>query len=329
MRSKLAGISRIVLVTFAAVVLPGHFASLRAQTYPVQPIKIFVATPPGGLADLVGRTFAQKLSEAGKTAVVENRTGAGGALAAEAAAKAAPDGYTLFVSMHQTNAILPHLVSKLAYDPLKDFDPILNATITSNILVVHPSVPAKTMQELVAYAKANPGKLTYASQGNGSSGHVVGEQFKRLAGVEITHVPYRGAAPAIQDLVAGHVSMMFDIVPLARPQIAAGKVRALAVASRQRIAALPDVPTMTEAGFPQIEGGPWFGLVAPKGTPRPIIEWLNNEGRKTFSAPDVRERLTAQGIMLPLGTPEEYGAFIASEHKRWGEIIRALGIKLD
>ncbi len=313
-----------MLATALALAVPAS-----AQQYPSQPIKIIVATPPGGIADLVGRTFAQKLSEAGKTAVVENRPGAGGALAAEAVAKAAPDGYTLYVSMHQTNAILPHLVSKLSFDPLKDFAPILHATASSNILVVHPSIPATTVKELVAYAKANPGKLTYASQGNGSSGHVVGEQFKRLAGIEITHVPYRGAAPAVQDLVAGHVSMMFDIVPLARAQIAAGKVRGLAVASPQRLAALPNVLTMAEAGFPQIEGGPWFGFVAPAGTPRAVIDWLNTEGRKAFSAPDVRDRFLAQGIVLPLGTPDQYGAFIAAEHKRWGDTIRASHIKIE
>ena len=318
--------------SFAAAVLIALGVQINvaaAQAYPSQPIKIIVATPPGGIADLVGRTFAQKLSEGGKTALVENRTGAGGALAAEATAKAAPDGYTLFVSMHQTNAILPHLVSKLSYDPLRDFTPILNATGSANILVVHPSVPANTVKELVAYAKANPGKLTYASQGNGSSGHVVGEQFKQLAGINITHVPYRGAAPASQDLVAGHVSMMFDIVPLAQTQIAAGTVRALAVASPQRLTAIPDVPTMTESGFPQIEGGPWFGIVAPAGTPRVIIEWLNAEGRKAFSAPEVRDRFLAQGILLPLGTPEQYGSFIEAEYKRWGEIIRSVNIRLE
>ena len=318
--------------SFAAAVLIALGVQINvaaAQAYPSQPIKIIVATPPGGIADLVGRTFAQKLSEGGKTALVENRTGAGGALAAEATAKAAPDGYTLFVSMHQTNAILPHLVSKLSYDPLRDFTPILNATGSANILVVHPSVSAKTVKELVAYAKANPGKLTYASQGNGSSGHVVGEQFKKLAGINITHVPYRGAAPASQDLVAGHVSMMFDIVPLAQTQIAAGTVRALAVASPQRLTAIPDVPTMTESGFPQIEGGPWFGIVAPAGTPRVIIEWLNAEGRKAFSAPEVRDRFLAQGILLPLGTPEQYGSFIEAEYKRWGEIIRSVNIRLE
>jgi tripartite-type tricarboxylate transporter receptor subunit TctC len=320
--SLAAGIAAVALVAV-------DLAPAQAQSYPSQPIKIIVATPPGGIADLVGRTLAQKLGEAGKTAVVENRTGAAGAIAAEAAAKAPADGYTLFIGMHQTNAILPHLVPKLAYDGIKDFAPITNIAGSANILVVNPSVPVKSMQELVAYAKANPGKLTYASQGNGSSGHIVGEQFKQIAGVDITHVPYRGAAPAIQDLVAGHVSMMFDIVPLARTQLQAGKVRALAVAAPQRIAAVPDVPTMAEAGFPQLEGGPWFGLMAPAGTPRTVIAWLNGEARKAFSASDVRERFIAQGMTLPLGTPEQFSAYVAAESKRWGDIIRKAGIKME
>ena len=327
MDKRFVRIGPFVPIVLACFAVSGNAA--EAQNYPTQPIKIIVATPPGGLADLVGRTFAQKLSESGMTAVVENRTGAGGAIAAEAVAKALPDGHTLLVSMHQTNAILPHLTSKLAYAPLRDFAPVLHATASFNILVVNSSVSAKTMEEFITYAKANPGKLTYASQGNGSSGHVVGEQFKRLAGIDIDHVPYRGAAPASQDLVAGHVSMMFDIVPLARTQIVAGTVRALAVASPQRLAAIPDVPTMAEAGFPQIEGGPWFGLVAPAGTPRAIIELLNAEGLKAFSAPDVRDRFLSQGILLPLGTPEQYGAFIEAEHKRWGEIIRSVNIRLE
>ncbi len=317
-------IAAVILACFASQSGPA-----AAQTYPSQPIKIIVATPPGGIADLVGQTFAQKLSESGRAAFVENRTGAGGALAAEAVARATPDGHTLLVSMHQINAILPHLTAKLSYAPLKDFVPVLHATASSNILVVNPSVPARTVKELVDYAKANPGKLSYASQGNGSSGHVVGEQFKRLAGVDIAHVPYRGAAPAGQDLIAGHVSMLFDIVPLARTQIAAGKVRALAVAAPQRLPAVADIPTMAESGCPQIDGGPWFGIVAPAGTPRAVVDWLNAEGLKAFSAPDIRDRFLAQGIVLPLGTPEQYGAFIESEYNRWGEIIRAVGIRLE
>jgi tripartite-type tricarboxylate transporter receptor subunit TctC len=190
-------------------------------------------------------------------------------------------------------------------------------------------VPAKSMHELVAHAKANPGKLTYASQGNGTSGHIVGEQFKQIAGIDLVHVPYRGAAPAVQDLVAGHVSLMFDIVPLARTQLAAGKVRALAVASPQRLVAVPDVPTVAEAGFPELEGGPWFGLLAPAGTPRAVVDWLNGETRKAFAAADVRERFLSQGMTLPLGTPEEFSAFIAAESGRWGDIVRKTGIKMD
>ena len=303
-------------------------APALAQSYPSQTIKIIVATPAGGIADLVGRTLAAKLAESGKPAIVENRAGAGGALAAQSVAKAAPDGYTLFIGMHQTNAILPHL-TKLQYDGIKDFAPVTNIVVSANILVVHPSLPVKTVQELVAYAKANPGKVTYASQGNGSSGHIVGEQFRRVAGVDITHVPYRGAAPAMQDLVAGHVAIMFDIVPLAREQIIAGKVRALAIATPQRFAAVPDVPTMAEAGLPAIEGGPWFGLMAPAGTPRPIIDWLNAETRKIFASGEARDRFIAQGMMLPLSTPEQFTAFVEAESKRWGDIIRAANITIQ
>ena len=312
------------LIALAVAAVPA-----RAQDYPTQPIRIIVSPPPGGLGDLVGRTLAQKLSESGKAAVVENRPGAAGAVGADAAAKSPPDGYTLYVAMHQTNAILPNLVAKLPYDAVRDFAPITNIAAAPNVLVVNSAVPANSMQELVTYAKANPGKLSFASQGNGSSGHIVGEQFKQVAGVDIVHVPYRGAAPAIQDLVAGHVSMMFDVVPLARAQIIAGKVRGLAVASPERVPALPDVPTMAEAGFPELEGGPWFGLAAPAGTPRPIIDWLNRETRKMFSAEDVRERFVSQGLSLRLGTPEEFTAHIAAERKRWGDIIRRAGIRME
>ena len=299
-----------------------------AQPYPSQPIKVIVPTAPGGVADIVARAFAHKLGEGGKTIVVENRTGAAGTIAADFVAKSPPDGYTVYVGFHGTQSILPHLM-KLPYDAAKDFSPVILVARSPNILVVHPSVPAQSLRQLIDYAKANPGRLTYASQGNGSSGHIVAEQFKQVTGTDIAHVPYRGAAPAVQDLVAGHVTMMFDILTLAVPQVTAGKVRALAVAAPQRVAALPDVPTMAEAGLPQLEGGPWFGLLVPAGTPRAVVDWLNSEARKAFEAPDVRERLAAQNLTLPLGTPEDFAAHIAAETKRWGDVIRAAGIKME
>lgn len=303
--------------------------SLRADTYPSQPIKFIVPTAPGGIADLVARVLAQKLSEAGKATVVENRTGGAGVVAAEYVAKAPPDGYTIYVGFHGTHAILPHLMPKLPYDPVRDFAPIILVVASANVLVVHPSLPVTSVKELIAYAKANPGRLTYASQGVGSSGHIAAEQFKQVAGVDIVHVPYRGAAPAVADLVAGHVSMMFDIVPLAMAQMAEGKVRALAVAAEKRVEVLPDVPTMAEAGVPEVQGGPWFGLLAPAGTPRAAIDWLNAEARKAFSAPDVRERFVKQGMHLPLGSPEDFAAHIAAETQRWGGVIRRAGIRLE
>ena len=299
-----------------------------SQTYPSQPIKIIVPTPPGGVADIVARTFGNHLTQIGKTAVVENKTGAGGALAADFAAKSAPDGYTVYVGLHNTQAILPHL-TKLTYDPSKDFQAITLAARSSNILITHPSVEPKTLKDIIAYAKANPGKLTYASQGNGSSGHIVGEQFKDVAGTNITHVPYRGAAPAMQDLVAGHVSMSFEILTLAVPQIKENKVRAIAVAAPARVAAVPDVPTFKELGMPELEGGPWFGILVPAGTPRPIVDWLHAEAKKAFSTPEVQARFKAQNLDVPLNTPEEFTTFIANESKRWGDVIRKANIKLD
>jgi tripartite-type tricarboxylate transporter receptor subunit TctC len=303
-------------------------APAAAQTYPSQPIKIVVPTAPGGVADIAGRTFAQHLTDSGKTALVENRTGGGGAIAADSVAKAPPDGYTVYVGFHATQAILPHL-QKLAYDAEKDFSPITIAVKSATILVVNPSVPAQSVGALVAHAKANPGKVTFASQGNGSTGHIVGEQFKQVAGVDIVHVPYRGGAPAVQDLIAGHVSMLFDVLTLALPQVKANTVRALAITSAQRDPLLPDVPTAAEQGFPQLEGGPWFGFFVPAQTPRPVIDWLHAEAKKAFSAPAARERFAQQGLATLLGTPEETAAFVAAESKRWGEVIKRANIRLE
>jgi len=299
-----------------------------AQSYPSQTIKIIVGVPAGAVTDLVARIFAKHLTDLGKTAIVENRTGATGLLAADMVAKSPHDGYTLFMATHATNSIMQHL-QKLPYDPIKDFNPIILIVTTPNTLIVTPSLPVHTVKEFIAYAKANPGKLTYASQGVGSSGHIVAEQFKILAGVDLQHVPYRGAAPALQDVVAGHVPVMFDVVALTRPLVAQGRVRALAVASPQRAAALPDVPTMTEAGLPGVEGGAWFGLLAPAGTPKAVIDWLNVEANKAFRDPETHDRLSKQGLTLPLGSPQDFEAFIAADSKRYGDVIRKANIKIE
>jgi tripartite-type tricarboxylate transporter receptor subunit TctC len=322
---------RVFGTVFAAalVALTAAATTALAQSYPSQPIKIIVSLAPGGVADIVARAFAAKLTEQGKQVVVENRTGGGGIIGADAAAKSAPDGYTFYMGFHATQSILPHLNSKLPYDPAKDFVPVVFITTSPNILVVHPSVPANTPKELIAYIKANPGKLSYGSPGLGSSGHLAGEQFKQLNNLEIQHVHYRGAAPALQDLVAGHVQVMFEIVPLTKEQLAAGRVRPLAITAAKREPAVPNVPTFAELGMPGIEGGPWFGLFAPTGTPKAAIDWVNAEANKAFSSPDLKARLEGQGLTLPLGTPEAFGKHVEAETKRWGEVIRKGNIKAE
>ncbi len=326
--SSFRSLAASVAASLAALALLPTAAAL-AQAYPSQPIRIIVSLAPGGVADIVARAFAAKLGEAGKTTIVENRTGGGGTIGADAVAKATPDGYTLYMGFHATQSILPHLMAKVPYDAAKDFAPVVFIATSPNILIVHPSVPAKTPQELVAYIKANPGKLNYGSPGAGSSGHLAGEQFRQMHDLKIAHVHYRGAAPALQDLVAGHVQVMFDIVPLTREHLATGGVRALAITAAKREPAVPQVPTMAEAGMPGVEGGPWFGLFAPAGTPRAAIDWVNAEARKAFSAPDLKKRLEDMGLTLPLGTPEDFGRHVTEETKRWGEVIKKGNIKLE
>jgi tripartite-type tricarboxylate transporter receptor subunit TctC len=259
--------------------------------------------------------------------VVENRIGGNGATAGAEVVNAASDGYTLMMSFHALHAMLPHM-TRLAFDPNKDLIPIVHVMTVPNILVVTPSVPVHSVQELVAYAKANPGKLTFASQGVGSTGHVAGELLKQLTGVDIVHVPYRGAAQAAQDLMGGQVTMMFDVVALAMGPVKAGNIRALGIAAPHRIAALPDVPTMAEAGVP-LEMSAWFGLMTPAGTPSAVIGWLNREANAVFSAPEIRQRYIPLGADFPLGTPDAFGTHIAAEFKKWGPVIRAANIHVD
>jgi tripartite-type tricarboxylate transporter receptor subunit TctC len=312
------------LSTALAVSIPPAVAQ---DTYPSRPIRIIVQTQPGGLIDQLGRALAQKLQEAGKTAIVENRTGGGGLIAAEHVAKSPPDGYTVYIASHGTQAIHPHLTKNLSFDPAKVFAPVIFLATTPTLLVVHPSVPAKSLKELIAHAKKNPGKLSFGSQGNGSSGHMSGEQFRLHAGVDVVHVPYKGAAPAVRDLIAGHVAMVFDTVAFSTVHVKAGKLRGLAVVADKRAVNLPDVPTMAEAGLPAMQGSPWFGLVVPAKTPRPIVDWINREATKAFTSPEVRDRFVKQGFVLPLGTPEAFTAHIAADRKRWGEVIKRAGIK--
>jgi tripartite-type tricarboxylate transporter receptor subunit TctC len=309
------------LIAFATLAVLAAPASAE-EKYPSRAIRIIVQTQPGGLIDQLGRAFAQKLQEAGHTAIVENRTGGGGLIAAEHVIKSPADGYTIYIGSHGTQAIHPHLTKNLSFDPARDFSPVSFLATTPTLLVVHPAVPAKSLQELIAHAKKNPGKLSYGSQGTGSSGHMLGEQFKQLTATNIVHVPYKGAAPAVNDLIGGHVAMVFDTVAFSAPQVAAGKLRGIAVVAGKRAASLPDVPTMAEAGLPAMQGSPWFGLVVAAKTPRPIIEWINREATKAFSAPDVQARFLKQGFILPLGSPEDFARHIAEEHKRWGEVIR-------
>jgi tripartite-type tricarboxylate transporter receptor subunit TctC len=314
----------------AVLALALGVAPASAQDYPAKPVRVIVPTAPGGMADILARIFAQKFSDKTKQpVVVENRTGAGGVIAAEYVARSPADGYTLYLGFHATNSILPTLDPKLPYDAAKDFAPVIHIANLPNVLVVNPKVEARSVKELVELARAKPGALSYASQGIGASGHIAGEQFRLLTNTDIVHVPYKGAAPALQDLRAGHVSMMFDIVPFALQHIQDGSVRGLAVAAPQRLPVLPDIPTMGEVGYPEIQGGAWFALFAPANTPTAIIDLLNKEGRDTFTLPDVRQQLEPRGVVLVLGTPEQLGSHVVADTERWKKVIREAGIKLE
>jgi tripartite-type tricarboxylate transporter receptor subunit TctC len=302
-------------------------APTLAQDYPSKPIKFIVPTAPAGIGDIIARQMQQKLGEAGVTVVVENRPGAAGVIGTNEVARAPADGYTFLVGNHGVLAMLPHL-QKVPYDPIKGFAPAFLAVTVPNILVVHPSVPVKSVKELIAYAKADPGKLTYASQGVGASGHIAGELFKLHTGTDIVHVPYKGAAPAGQDLAAGHVNMMFDALSLAMGPISAKRHVPLAVTSKQRSPVLPDLPTMIEEGVP-METGAWFGFLAPSGTPPAAIAWLSREADKIFSTPDGSDRFIKQGAAVPRLSQEAFAKFIQAESDRYGDVIRKANIKIE
>jgi tripartite-type tricarboxylate transporter receptor subunit TctC len=302
-----------------------------AQAYPQKPVRFVVPYPAGGAGDIFARTIGQKLSEAlGQQVLVDNRPGANGIIGMEMVAKAAPDGYTILMGTSAPIVLNPSLYPKLPYDPIRDYSPVTQGTVYPDILIVHPSIPARTTGELVALAKAHPGKLQYGSSGKGGSNHLAGEMFKRMAKVDIVHVPFKGSAPALVDTLAGQISMMFDTIVTTLPQLKAHKVRALAVTGVRRALQTPDVPTMREAGYPDFEVTAWQSILAPANTPHAIIDRLYQETLKALKMPDVIDRLATQGGNELVGnTPEEFPTLIKKEIASYGKLIREADIRLD
>jgi len=319
-------VNRFVVAAIAAFLS----FSAAAQSYPSKPIRLIVPFAAGGGNDNIARLVGKRLTDrVGQPLVIDNRPGAGGVLGAELAAKAAPDGYTLFLGGVGSHAVNPNLIEKLPYDPIKDFAPVILLAQAPLILVVHPTVPARTFAEFVAYARNNPGKLNFASNGNGTSSQLAAVMFDSMAGAEMVHVPYKGLAPALTDLLSGQVQLMFSSVVAILPHIKSGKLRALAVTGAGRLPSLPEVPTIAESGFPGYEASSWYGILAPAGTPRDIVTKLNAELSKALAQPEVRNSLLADGAEPVGGTPENFAAYIRSEKERMGKLIRDAKIRLE
>lgn len=308
------------------------FASLsaEAQAFPNKPMKIIVPFPPGAATDTLARTVAQKMQEAfGQPVIVENKAGATGTIGSSMVAASPADGYTLLMATTSTHGIAPNLYKKPPYDPVKDFEPVSLVGWAPNVLAANPSLPANNVKELIALAKAQPGKLTFASSGSGSSIHLAGELFKSMAGVDMLHVPYKGAAPALADLIGGQVDIMFDTVAQSLPQIKAGRLKALAVTTAKRSTALPDVPTVSEAGLAGYEMAAWIGLLAPAGTPKDIVDKLYREVVKITRAPEVQARMTAAGVELVATTPAEFLNILATEQAKYAKVMKDAGMKQE
>jgi tripartite-type tricarboxylate transporter receptor subunit TctC len=316
-----------ILLLMAALAAP---ISVWAQdTYPARPLRFILPFPPGGGTDILGRLLAERLAaNLGQPVVTENRGGAGGNVGAEAAARAAPDGYTI-VLVAPSLAISPTLYSRLNYDPVKDFAPVSLVATVPNVMITQSSLPAQTLQEFIAYAHARPSALNFGSGGAGTSNHLAGELFNLVTGAKLVHIPYKGVNLAMQDVLAGNVHLVFIGIPAAAPHIKAGKLRALATVAPQRSSALPDVPTVAEAGLRDFEVTTWYGVLAPAGTPRPIIARLNAELVKVVHSPEVKERLAATGTEPRTSTPEEFADYIKREIAKWGDVIRKAGVKAD
>jgi tripartite-type tricarboxylate transporter receptor subunit TctC len=319
-RAKLAALM-IGLVAWSGVA--------AGQDYPTKPVHVLVPYPPGGLADVMTRSVTQKLTEAfGQPVIVENKVGAGGNVAGEAVARASADGYTLLLSNTQF-AINPYLYKEMTYDPRTAFAPIAHALSVPNILVVRKEVPANSIQELIALAKREPGKLAFASAGSGSFPHLAVELFMLQAGVKMNHVPYRGAAPALTAILSKEVQVLSSDIPGALQYVQSGELKALAITSTQRSPIMPEVPTMREAGLPEYEAVGWQGFMAPAATPKPIVDKLNREIIKALAAPDVRERLLSQGVQIIASSPDEFARFFRADTQRWEKVVAASGAKVE
>jgi tripartite-type tricarboxylate transporter receptor subunit TctC len=302
----------------------------KAANWPSKPLRIVVAFPPGGATDLMARTIAGKLQERlGQPVVVENRPGASGMIGTDLVAKSAPDGYSLLMATQTTHAVNPSLYPKVSYDPVKDFAPITLAGYTPLMLVVPASLPVANLRQLIAWIKANPGRVSYGSGGNGTSQHLTGELFKSMAGVDMLHVPYKGSAPAMTDLLGGQITLMFDNLPTALPHVKSGRLRGIAVTSPVRSNLAPDVPTMAESGLPGFDVATWFGLLAPAGTPPEIVNRIQLATAAGLNEPSVRNKLSEQGIEIVVGTPAQFTAFLDVEIAKWGKVIRDSGAKAD
>ena len=324
MHSRSALLKTLPLL-FATLILSG---AVRAQIYPAKAVRIVVPFPPGAGVDIVTRLFTPRLTEMlGQQFIVDNRGGAAGNIGAEAVARAAPDGYALLTAPSSA-AISRSLYKNLSFDLARDFEPIALLASTPYVLVVHPSLPVRSVKELIALAKARPGQLIFGSSGNGSGAHLAAELFKMQAHVDLLHVPYKGTPPAVTDLIAGQVSLVFGNTLSVLPQVKAGRLRGLAVTSAKRSLAAPELPTVAEAGLPGFESGTWFALLAPAGTPREIVTRLNATITKIGQTPDIRDRLAAQGAEPLGGAPEEVGAFVRSEITKWGKVVAASGMRM-
>jgi tripartite-type tricarboxylate transporter receptor subunit TctC len=322
---------RALRAVLCALACCGTTAAVAAEAaFPVRPVRFIVPFAPGGSTDTLARTLAQRLSDAfGQQVVVDNRAGGNGNIGTEIVARAVPDGHTIVLGYIANLGIGPSLYASLPFDPLKDFAPVTLLAVSPNILVAHPAVPVKTVKELIAYTRANPQKVNYASAAVASLGHLAGELLNSSAGIRMQHVPYKGSGQAVIDLLAGQVQIMFSGMSSVMPHIRAGKLRPLAVTGAQRSAATPDVPTIAESGYPGFEASAWYGVLAPAGTPKPVVARLNGEILRALKIPEVRERLENVGFEIVGGTPEAFGIYMKNEIAKWAKVVKASGVRAE